>query len=249
MDKDLAVLFEFLSMPVETVRPVTERFRGLDGAVFGSGERQEFVYIPGTRGDRVLLAAHSDTYWDGKAGSPSTVRVPIMDRGLIRSGTRGIGLGADDRAGCAILWLLRDLGHSLLVVSGEENGRLGISMLMRSYPEIAAEINDSHGFAIEFDRRNGSDFKCYDVGSDDFRRYVGSVTGYAEPDRRSFTDITVLCRRICGANLSIGYHDEHTEFETLDVSEWRGTLEISRRWLSSPILPRFTQDGRWDVIR
>lgn len=172
---------------------------------------------------------------------------PVMERGLIRSGTKGVGLGADDRAGCAILWLLRELGHSMLVVSGEESGRLGSSMLMKSYPEIAAEINDSHCFAIEFDRRNGTDYKCYDVGSDDFRRYVENVTGYREPDRTSYTDITVLCRRICGVNLSVGYHYEHTALEMLDVSEWRGTLEVSRKWLSSHILPRFPLVGKWNV--
>jgi hypothetical protein len=34
-------------------------------------------------------------------------------------------LGADDRAGLAILWLLRDLGHSLMVTDLEEHGRMG----------------------------------------------------------------------------------------------------------------------------
>ena len=39
-----------------------------------------------------------------------------------RSGVYDEGIGADDRAGCAILWLLKDSGHSLLVTNGEEIG-------------------------------------------------------------------------------------------------------------------------------
>ena len=33
--------------------------------------------------------------------------------------------------------------------------------------DIADEINHDHQFVIQFDRRNGRDFKCYDVGTDE----------------------------------------------------------------------------------
>ena len=169
---DYATLFEFLQYPLETTKPVIERFASLPGAIArGSGE-QSFVYMPGKRKDRVLLVAHADTVWDCDPNHTSSFAPSrFVERdGVIHSqNPSGMGLGADDRAGCAILWNFREYGHSLLVVSGEENGRIGSTFLMESNPDIADEINRTHGFMIELDRRNAQDYKCYDVGSTHFR--------------------------------------------------------------------------------
>ncbi|OQY09386.1 MAG: hypothetical protein B6I30_09910 [Desulfobacteraceae bacterium 4572_187] len=86
--------------------------------------------------------------------------------------------------------------------------------------DIADKINFEHQFVVQLDRRNGRDFKCYSVGTDEFRNYVGQTTGYIEPDRSAYTDIVTICRDICGVNLSIGYHSEHCENEHLVISEW-----------------------------
>ncbi len=196
----------------------------------GEGRRQ-FLYRPGTRNDRVLLVAHADTVWE------SGRQEIASENGIIRN--RKGGLGADDRAGCAVVWLLRDLGHSLLIVDGEESGRQGSRWLMEANADIGNEINDTHNFVIEFDRRNGRDYKCYDVGTPEFRHYIEAVTGYSEPDRHSYTDIGILCREIPGANLSVGYRNEHTEQECLVVEEWRHTLDLCGTWLGGPGLPRF----------
>jgi hypothetical protein len=96
---------------------------------------------------------------------------------------------------------------------------------------------------VGFDRRGGRDFKCYDVGTDAFRAYVAAKTGCTEPDRLRTTDIRVLCREVCGVNLSAGYHDEHTADESLDFGEWRGMLERCRAWLGASPLPRFPLPG------
>ena len=228
---DIKILLEFLNMPLGETGEVFARFRSLDGIVHrGEGKRQ-FVYRPGIRDDRVLLVAHADTVWEG--GRQEIVH----ENGIIRN--RKGGLGADDRAGCAIVWLLRDLGHSLLIVDGEEVGREGSHWLMEVNPEIAEEINEKHNFVLEFDRRNGRDYKCYDVGTPEFRYYIKAMTGYAEPDRHPYTDIGILCRNIPGANLSVGYRNEHTAQEYLVVKEWQRTLDMSRRWLGEPGLPKF----------
>ncbi|MGC8605462.1 MAG: hypothetical protein ACP5VS_17490 [Desulfomonilaceae bacterium] len=119
-----------------------------------------------------------------------------------------------------MLWLLKDLGHSLLVTNGEEHGRTGSSWLMDHNKDIADEINHDHQFVIQFDRRNGRDFKCYDVGTDEFRSYVARKTGYTEPGRTATTDIVTLCREIAGVHLSIGYHNGHGNQEYLNIGEY-----------------------------
>jgi hypothetical protein len=211
---DIKVLLQFLNMPLGNTGAIFAKFGELDGAEHRGVGKRQFVYRPGERDDRVLLVAHADTVWNG-------------------------GLGADDRAGCAIAWLLKDLGHSLLIVDGEETGRQGSHWLMEANDDIGDEINDKHNFVIEFDRRNGTDYKCYDVGTREFRKYIEAMTSYAESDRHSYTDIGTLCRKVPGANLSVGYRNEHTEKEYLVVKEWQHTLDMSRKWLGVTGLPGF----------
>ncbi len=230
-----------LGLAPESSDSVLGFFGTLDGAVCRGTSPARFVYIPGNRPDRVLLVAHADTVWEGP--SAYTMKNEFVEEvGIYRpNGSEPKrGLGADDRAGCAILWVLRNMGHSLLITDGEEQGRLGSRFLMEdpANRDIAEEINNTHGFAVQFDRRNASDFKCYDVGTDEFRVYVAKMTGYTEPDRSSFTDITTICRRIPGVNLSVGYYKEHTLDEYLVLEEWLHTIDVAREWLSKP-LPRF----------
>src|SRR5436309_8786954 len=103
------------------VQEVFTRFMPLargGGMARGEGDTR-FLYIPGTRPDRVLLLAHADTVWDAKPGYPAPVQYAD---GVYSSQNPDLGIGGDDRAGCAILWELRALGHSLLLTSGEEKG-------------------------------------------------------------------------------------------------------------------------------
>ena len=234
---DCKVLREFLALPHRPAA-VLEKFAALPGAVVGTGRAMEgFVYLPATRKDPVLLVAHADTVAD------ESVEVVLEEkRGVIRNKC-GI-LGADDRAGCAMLWLLRNTGHGLLVTDGEEYGGVGAEFLCSALPDIYEKINRDHQFMIEIDRRGGKDFKCYDVGTRDFRTYVAQKTGFSEPDRSKFTDIVYLCRDICGVNLSCGYYEEHTDTEHIVKTEWHRTLTLLRRWLAEADIPKFPLDGR-----
>lgn len=201
----------------------------------GSGDCR-FVYVPGSRSHRVLLVAHADSVWDDRENFPAPVE---LHDGYVRSSDPSMGIGADDRAGCAILWQLRDLGHSLLITSGEEKGCLASRWLMESHADLVREINGTHRFVVQFDRRGRQDFKCYHVGTDSFRAYCRRMTGFTEPNRTAFTDIGVLCERIPGVNLSSGYYHEHTEAECLRIADWSQTLGIARLWLSERVLPQF----------
>jgi hypothetical protein len=200
----------------------------------GSGDTR-YLYIPGKRADRVVLVAHVDTTW-GSSGVPA--ELIVYDEGILRSGKPGCGIGADDRAGCAALWSLRDLGHSLLLLAGEEQGALGATELMHN-PALVTELNQTHQFMVEFDRRNACEFKCYSVGTPEFRAYVHGLTRFTEPDRRSHTDICTLCSDICGVNLSMGFDHEHFASEALNVAVWQRNVALARAWLANPDLPRF----------
>jgi hypothetical protein len=237
------VLKSFLEIPLGSANGVFERFIEIPGAIYRGEGLERFLYVRGARSNKVLLVAHADTVWDHEYGyDPGPTHKIKIEDGAITAVNDQFGLGADDRAGCAMLWLLKDLGHSLLVTNGEEDGQTGSSWLMSNNEDIADEINHDHQFVIQLDRRNSADYKCYDVGTHEFRSYVADKTGYTEPDRRSTTDIRTLCREIAGVNLSIGYHREHGNQEYLNVAECDHTLKICRRWLAERELPRFRKN-------
>lgn len=233
------VIEKFLKMPITRTDEVFEEFMNINGAVRKGDNLSSFLYIPGKRENRVLLVAHADTVWDEnyrRDNQPEGLEL-IFENGLYKN--KYGGFGADDRAGCAIVWLLKDLGHSILITSGEEQGQRGSIFLMEQNIDLAEEINKEHQFIVQFDRCNSNDYKCYDVGTDEFRKYVEKETGYKEPDRSSRTDIKVLCKEICGVNLSIGFYNEHDHEAYLVFEEWLNTLNLARKWLSKNNLPRF----------
>ena len=240
-------LMHFLSFRPHMTYPVLRQFADLPGAIAHfDGEKNNFVYVPGSRSDRVVLIAHADTVWDEyylKQLSPfddpgldeildHTAHAPETDGEFIyQKGTPDWGLGADDRAGCAMLWLLRNSGHSLLVTDGEEAGQIGARHLMDAYPALAEELN-RHRHMLQLDRRGGTDYKTYNLPvTAEFCRFIEAQTGYADAGKTSRTDIITLCRKVCGANLSVGYYNEHTPQEVLCYPEWLHTLETVSRML------------------
>ena len=230
-----------LSMPINTSLPVLEKFAALPRASARlEGDKYDFVYIHGTRDDSVLLIAHADTVWD----SPYDVKKRVIKRerrpkigcenGVYFSEDPSCGIGADDRAGCAILWLLRESGHSLLITDGEERGELACKYMKVKYPDTFDLVN-SNAYMIQADRKNASDYKCYDIPvTDEFRSFVEKNTGFTDAGRSAATDIVVLCDKICGVNLSVGYHDEHTPNETLVFNEWYNSLCVIENLITPP---------------
>jgi len=260
-EHDTGILIDFLNYPLGSGESILKRFaelpettkRGKPIHRFNNKNRlEQFVFIPGKRNARVLLVAHADTVWDELYGCEVKVQEKIIreniSNNLIQYINPDAGIGADDRAGCAILWLLKDTGHSLLITNGEEgkrakqiSGKQGSEWLMANYPVIAHEINYHHRFAVQFDRQNGTEFKCYTVGTEKFRQYIIEKTAYNEPDRERSTDIVILCSSICGVNLSIGYRNDHQIDESINIIEWQHTLDQCRKWLNETDLPVFSR--------
>ena len=237
------VLRSFLEIPPGSADGVFDRFLQIPGAIYRGEGLKRFLYVRGSRSNKVMLVAHADTIWDREYGyDPGPVHKIMIQDGNITAVNDEFGLGADDRAGCAMLSLLKDLGHSLLVTNGEEDGQKGACWLMSNNEDISDEINRDHQFMVQLDRCGGTDFKCYKVGTAKFKAYIKAVTNYFDAGAKRSTDISELCRDITGVNLSIGYQNEHGNQEYLNLAEWEHTLNLCCRWMAERELPRFKKN-------
>lgn len=234
-----AILDQFIYMPIISSDAVFAQFAQLPGAVHQKGERplQQFVFVPGSRKDRILLVAHADTVWHKEYGNPQGA-VVIFENGVYSSGDPNCGIGADDRAGCAMLWALRDCGHSLLIVDGEEKGKHGAKYLRDEHGKLFRQLN-KHRFMIEMDwaGTGGSLYNQVD-NSDAFKTYIQKETGFVDSRKKGGCDLQILCRDVCGVNLSTGWHGCHTPKETLSVADWENTYNRMVRFLEKP-QPKF----------
>ncbi len=234
------ILIEFLKMPLWSSDMVFEKFRKLPNSVYRrhrSNKAKRFLFFEGNKEKKVVLVAHADTVFVDYFEKHNLV----FKDGFIQSAKGSkVGIGADDRAGCAILWLLKDSGHSLLITDGEEIGNKGSEWLMEMNHDIADKIN-AHQFMVQFDKRGMNEFKCYSVGTDEFVSFISQVTGYTKICMSNSTDISILCRDICGVNFSIGYYNEHFIDEKINIQEWYDSLTLAKRFLDDE-LPRFFLD-------
>lgn len=230
---------------------VLDKFMSLPKAFSDGKGQKRFVFVPGTRDDRCLIVAHADTVWLDEPiqlGYHDNILFSLdRNRSYTTTDIRGskyrwgAGIGADDRAGCAIAWELRDLGHSILITSGEEQNCISSRRMMNN--ANWANIINGHTFAVQFDRRGYKDIVFYDVGTNTFVNYVQQHTGYT-PARGTHTDIRVLCHTMCGVNISTGYYDEHRPEEKLVIDQWQNTLQVAKSWLTKklPFFPLDKQD-------
>ena len=242
LPEDVRILERFLALPVDSPEKVFEIFRTLEGCREAHGDaKQGYLYIPGTRLDRCLLVAHADTYFDTAYGFESSENHLGISEERYYSNNEISSIGADDRCGCAMLWLLRNSGHSLLILDGEEHGQKGAHFLMESDPALFDELN-SHTFMLQLDRRNSRDLRYYDLPvTDEFKTFIEAGTGYENVEGKGRTDICVLCRDICAANISVGYYNEHTKEEYVEVEEWQNTLDKVRSLLEKPLIKYLTK--------
>lgn len=148
------------------------------------------------------------------------------------------GLGADDRAGVfAILKIIQSgLRPTVIFTTDEEVGGLGAAQLVKDFPECPIS---NLKYLIQLDRRGTNDCVFYDCYNEDFIKYVESF-GFIEAFG-TFSDIAELCPAwdVVGVNLSIGYNNEHTRYETLHLKPWMATIEKVKRMLKEQNIPDF----------
>lgn len=252
---DKALLSRFLTY---TESEVLDLFAALPSAIRSGSD---YVYIPGTRTDRILLVSHADTVNQrvyGVQNTPATQPNPpnITWMGDVCSlvkfwrddkenkkvydssnwGKECHALGADDRAGCAMLWQLKDMGHSVLITTGEESGLHGA----RAAARILKDELKRHAFAVEVDRRGDRQCVFYDIATEAFKSYVVGMMSEFDAEETdwfealgSSTDIKHICDeiRICGVNLSAGYVGEHGGTEMLFLGAWQHTRDALKKFL------------------
>ena len=238
MEQDnIEILGAFLNAPLDNGDTIFNMFKALPNAVYGEGEgaMERYVYVPGTREDRVVLVAHIDTVWDksyDKGLSQAVERKVLFDNGIFHSGSKDCGIGADDRAGCAMLWRLKDSGHSILIVDGEEHGKHGARYLKKSNKSLFNELNN-HCFMIELDHMSTNHVSFIQVhNTRRFKNYFKRSTGFVDRRLGGGCDLQILSKKICGANVGVGYYNYHTSKEVLVLKEWENTCSVLKRLLN-----------------
>lgn len=228
-----------------TEKEVLDAFAYLQGAI----AKKEYVYVPGGRKDRILLVAHADTVneediptllWMGDVCSVKKFWHDDKENKNVYpvGGWKNSALGADDRAGCAMLWQYQDVGHSLLITTGEESGLKGARAAARELKDELAK----HNFALEIDRRGDRQAVFYDIATEEFKKYALGLLSASDPEdlewqeyNGSCTDIKHICDevQICGVNVSAGYLGEHGVSEMLFMEAWLHTRDTLSKFLKA----------------
>ena len=184
-------------------------------------------------GKKMLLAAHLDV--KGEFSSSDQ----LIERNNIVSREKGI-LGADDRAGVSIILnLIKEVGDyrevpplKFIFTVGEEEGQYGAESID---PDFFEDVS----FGISLDRRNCKDIvyksNSKEYSNLEFAERVARVSSriFSEenifvPCQGGISDLRVWSEkdtRPC-VNLSVGYFDEHTDEERLDLTCWDRTHQL-----------------------
>ncbi len=234
----IEILLEMLNIPLGSGDAVFEKFASLKNAQYFRGENKQerFLYIKGTRKDRVLLVAHADTYWDEAYGNNPGEQHIINEWPVLKGCNDTVGIGADDRAGCAMLYALKDSGHSLLIMDAEEKNKISHEFLKKNYPQYLKEFN-KHSYMIEIDLPGGN--YCSSARIENTKKFVDYIKKGVNVKMNCEmgvlgTDITQICESICGINLSCGYYNQHKENEFMNGEEWCTALYYLNKFLEKP---------------
>ena len=177
----------------------------------------------------VALVAHMDTVF------------PVPPQDIYFDRAQGImwspdGLGADDRAGVFSILKIISEGYMphIIFTSDEELGARGALQLSK----IPCPFKDLR-FIIELDRRGVDDCVFYDCANEEFEKFIEEFGFHSEWG--SFSDISEICPAwgVAGVNLSVGYQDEHSYVETLNVRHLLETVEKVKNILD--VAPQVSQ--------
>jgi hypothetical protein len=197
-----------------------------------NGKLRNFLFCEGE--EPVMVVAHLDTIFEDLSnlysayptddlwGTYDFYQTVVEFKEIYHDQVEGVmwspdGLGADDRVGVfMILSLVRaGLKPSILFTTDEESGSASGYDFALQYKHKFQ--NYGIKYVMELDRAGADDCVFYRCDNPDFVKYIegyGFVT-----DTGSFTDISVICPIIktAGVNLSVGYWNEHSKTEMIDL--------------------------------
>lgn len=174
-------------------KKMSPRFK--DGFIYAKGD------IP------ILLVAHLDTVFK----NPPQEIYYDKEKDILYSDQ---GLGGDDRCGVyAIMKILEKYHPHILFTEAEEIDGRGAQKAVQKL------LKPNVKYIIELDRKGNNDCVFYDCGNQKFIKYIenfGFVTNY-----ETFSDISILAPAwdIAAVNISIGYYNEHTSKEYINMKE------------------------------
>lgn len=176
--------------------------------------KNNYIFAEGT--EPWLLVAHTDTV----KPTPTELMYTYSSKDAHLQFPRFIsgvgGLGADDRSGVAMAVRLLHDGHRphLFFPSGEESGLLGTRQFIKAFDPKSIKVN----FMFQFDRQGNNDIVNYDDASKELMNHF--TKEYFVESIGSFTDIKDLMPffNVSGLNFSVGYTNQHTASEVLDLN-------------------------------
>ena len=176
----------------------------------------------------IVLIAHMDTVHEQKE---QCLFLYDLDKNIA---TTKYTLGFDDKAGIAAIFKIIKKGYRphIIFTHDEEIGGGGSRMLVNDYR--TCPFTPTPKYMIQLDRRGTHDCVFYDDDNKEFIKYVESFNHFKEAIG-SFTDISTIAPvwDISGVNLSIGYFNEHTNNEYLDVDAWCKTIDEVIRMINA----------------
>ncbi len=168
---------------------------------------------PKVKGIYPSLCVHTDTVGNIH---PETI---LKMNDVWRNGDHSKLLGADDRAGCYIVKELVTrsiVTYNYLIFDQEEVGGIGSSNFART--DEGSKVDELTSFYCGLDRYGMNQQALYGYESDDFLAAIDC--DYWVLADGSFTDASNLAGDFgkCCMNLSVGYENEHTRYETLNIT-------------------------------
>jgi hypothetical protein len=183
-----------------------------------------YVVVEGGN-ENIMFSCHSDTVH--RSGGRQQVLYDPHLKHFFKAD--GMPLGADDGVG---VWLMRNMVKAgvpgfYVFHQGEEIGGQGSSYIAEYEQEVLKKID----IAIAFDRRGTKDIITHQAGgrccSDRFAADMAKLlgNGYVACSGGIFTDTANYTSHVSECtNLSVGYYNEHTQNEYLDVSHAENLL-------------------------
>ena len=182
-------------------------------------ETKDYIFAEGDI--PIALVAHLDTVFEKDKVHKRDKLFYDIEKGIMWN---PYGAGFDDKAGVFAILKIIQKGYRphIIFTTDEELGGIGAMALTDKYENCPfKELK----YVIELDRANEVDCVFYDCYNPKFIEYIESF-GFIEA-WGTFSDIDVICEDwgVAGVNLSIGYKDEHTCSETLNVNAMFKTIE------------------------
>lgn len=232
MRMDKSQLFDFLEKELSRV------YKEIDT----NGRQRNFMFCEGQL--PIVVVAHLDTVFEdsfsyGSAymkddwwnGYDYHVEEDISMKEIYHDRVEGVmwspdGLGADDRVGVFMILSLvrRGLRPYILFTTDEESGSASGYEFAALYQHHFKEYDIK--YFMELDRSGYNDCVFYNCDNSLFVEFIESY-GF-QKDFGSFTDISAICPilGVAGVNLSVGYYNEHSKTEMIDLFTMSKNFDI-----------------------